>query len=74
MWREIGSECHSDVALRLGAIQHRPGPPAHWVALRRVDGEIVELDSLQKAPSALSTEAARRLLADFPDTYAILAV
>ena len=58
----------------IGILQHRPGPPDHWVSLRSVDGQIFELDSLREAPVALADAEAEALLAMYPASFAVLAV
>ena len=57
-----------------GVLQHRPGPPDHWVCLRSIDGQIWELDSLKEAPVALNDAKAEALLAEYPSSFAILSV
>ena len=58
----------------VGVLQHRPGPPGHWVALRSVDGHIFELDSLKEEPKHLSDEEAELLLMRYPASYAVMLV
>ena len=60
-----------DIAGALGVLQQRAGPPAHWVALRAISGQIFELDSLREAPAVLTVQQADCLLAKHPDSYAI---
>ena len=56
----------AQVVAAVGVLQHRPGPPAHWLALRAVDGQIYELDSVKDQPVHLSNDEAEALLARFP--------
>ena len=59
------------VRAALGVLQHRPGPLAHWVALRAQDGQIFELDSVRASPQPLEDVEVQALLARFPASYAV---
>ena len=64
----------AQVHAAVGVLQHWPGPPAHWVALRSVDGRIFEQDSLKKGPKHLSDEEADLLLMRYPASFAVMLV
>ena len=51
----------------VGALQSRAG---HWVALRKEDGRVWLLDSLE-APKLLTIAELNQLLKDYPRTYAL---
>ena len=60
-----------EIRTAVGVLQHRPGPPAHWIALRGQDGLIFELDSLKSSPRPVTDEEAESLLAMFPASFRV---